>query len=171
MEDAARRIAHVRIADAVSGEEGASIAGEVGRVDADERDPVSIALEGRLEARGLLLARMAPGGPEVDDDDLPAQRREAQGAVAVQPFQVEVHRHRVLPSVELLRDAVPVVLDDLPDEEPEQQRDEPERADLACELEPGHQAPTMNTVVPMSTVLNSHSASAMYIRMHPCETE
>src|SRR2546423_1386542 len=32
-------------------------------------------------------------------------------------------------------------------------------------------ADTMNTVVPMSTELNSHSASWMYIRMQPCETE
>ena len=32
-------------------------------------------------------------------------------------------------------------------------------------------AATMKTVVPTLTVLNSHSASAMYMRMQPCETE
>ena len=80
VEDAAGRVAHVRIADAVTREEGTSIAGEIVRVDADEGDAPSIALEGRLEARGLALTRIAPRGPEVDDDDLPAQRRETEGA-------------------------------------------------------------------------------------------
>src|SRR5438552_6220020 len=114
VENAAVRVAHVRIADPVTRQEGATVAGEVGRVDADERDPVSIALEGRLEARGLALARVAPRSPEVDDDDLPAQRREAQRAVTVQALQIEVDRHRPLAVRKLLRDVRSVVLDDLP---------------------------------------------------------
>src|SRR5205807_4811334 len=108
--------------------------------------------------------------PEVDDHDLAPQRRELERARPVQPLEVEIDRLRTMARGERARDRRLVTLHDLPDEQPEQRDDEPERCDLPGELERLHAA-TMNTVVPRSTVLKSHSASGMYIRMQPCEAE
>ena len=62
-----------------------------------------------------------------------------------------------------------------PDEQREQRQDAGDRNRLRAELErPTHSVPyadTMNTGVPMSTRLNSHSASATCMRMQPWETE
>ena len=71
---------------------------------------------------------------------------------------------------------------DLPDEQSEQRGDERNRQRLRTQTEQPHRsvtvdaaasgyAATMNTGVPMSTRLNSHSASLTCMRMHPCETE
>ena len=73
---------------------------------------------------------------------------------------------------ERLRHALVAVVGHPPDQQREKAEDESERE--ALRGEPGrtrHQAATMNTVVPTSTWLNSHSASGMCIRMQPCETE
>ena len=62
-------------------------------------------------------------------------------------------------------------LRDLPDEEPEQRDDGRERDPLCDELEPTGHAATMNTGVPTSTFVNSHSTWGISIRMQPCEAE
>ena len=73
---------------------------------------------------------------------------------------------------ERLRHAFVAVMGDTPDQQGEQAEHESQRQPLCCEpYRAGHQAATMNTVVPTSTWLNSHSASGMCMRMHPCETE
>src|SRR5277367_1944510 len=51
--------------------------------DTDHLDTLSmiLAIEG-VEGRHFVAARLAPGGPEVDDDDLAAQCREVEGLAA-----------------------------------------------------------------------------------------
>src|SRR5512133_1350138 len=83
-------IAHVRVRDPVTVEEAARVRRVVRRVDPDEGHAVAVALERGLKPRRLALARVAPGGPEVDDHDLAAQRRELERAVAVQAPEIEV---------------------------------------------------------------------------------
>ena len=64
-----------------------------------------------------------------------------------------------------------VVLGDLPDEEPEERDDGRDGDPLSDELEPPGHAATMNTAVPTSTFVNSHSTCGISIRMQPCEAE
>lgn len=62
---------------------------------------------------------------------------------------------------------------ELPHEEREQEHDEADGDALEDEpraLSQG-QCGTMKTGVPISTFWNSHSASGMRMRMHPCEAE
>src|SRR6185437_1048434 len=77
--DLAGAVVDVRIRDAVLADEALRVAGEVLSVDADDDDaPPAVALPGSLQTGRLRLARRAPRGPEVEDDHLPAQRRELE---------------------------------------------------------------------------------------------
>ena len=72
-------VVDVRVRDAVALEERARVAAEVLHVDADEDDVLALpALRRLLQQRRLVLARPAPGGPEVEHDRLAAQRGERQ---------------------------------------------------------------------------------------------
>ena len=83
-----------RVRHAVALDEPARVRGEVLRVDAEHHDvAVSVLLPDLLEHRRLLLARLAPGGPEVEDDGLPAQRRERDRVLLVAEHR-EVERGR-----------------------------------------------------------------------------
>ena len=53
-------------------------------------------------------------------------------------FSVKSFGHRPVPFRERLRDGGLLVVDDLPAEEHEERGDEPDRADLACELRAEH---------------------------------
>ena len=84
-------------------------------VDADDDDALlAVTLPGGLEARRLRLARRAPRRPEVEHDDLAAQRRELQLPGRVEPRQRELRRGRRPPAAEL---HALVLVDDLPDQE------------------------------------------------------
>src|SRR5438128_4415190 len=122
--------------------------------------------------RRFLLARRAPRGPEVEHDDLPPQRGEPHVAFAVQPRQDEARGDGSLAVGDRARDAAVSLVRQAPAEDCEQTRDDGHRSCLRAQLQPpGRHAATMKTGVPMSTWSNSHSASGMYIRMHPCERE
>src|SRR5205814_10224206 len=108
------------------------------------------------------LARDAPGGPEVEDDHLAAQRGELELSRLVEARQREVLRLRRLAAAAR----------HLPDQQREQRRDERDRQHLATELEArGHQAGTKITGVPTLTWPKSHSADGMNMRMQPCDAE
>ena len=78
----------------------------------------------------------------------------------------------MLTVLEGLRHALVAVVRHTPDEQGEEPENESESEALRCEpYRARHQAETMNTVVPTSTWLNSHSASEMCIRMQPWDTE
>ena len=103
-------------------------------------------------------------------DEMGTFRTSVEVANPVQPLKREILRLGVVPAVEVRRDSAVVVGRDLPDEEAEEGDDEADGPDLAGQAQRSHAA-TMKTVVPTSTTLKSHSASPMYIRMQPCETE
>ena len=89
----ARAVLHHREAQLVRGDEAAAVARDVVVVDADEDDAAAAVLQPRLlELRRLGLAGDAPGGPEVQHDGLPAQRREVDAAAAREPAQREPGR-------------------------------------------------------------------------------
>src|SRR5262249_42181636 len=75
----------------------AGVAREVLRVDADEDDAARLpSPRGRLDGARLVLARLAPRRPEVEDDDATAKRRELQLAVPADAVEVEVGSGRLL---------------------------------------------------------------------------
>ncbi len=124
---------------------------------------------GGLQPRSLLLARVAPGGPEVDDDRLAAERREVELRVAVELPEHEGRRLGLLARLDLVHEALAgLVVDEVPDEQPEQTRDGRERD---CLQRPPDHAATTKTGVPTSTWSKSHSACGMSIRMQPWEAE
>jgi hypothetical protein len=103
-------VVHERVAEAVLAGELARVAGEVVHIHAEHDHLARPALRGGRERGRLLLARVAPGGPEVQHDDLPAQRRQLQRPWLADPLQREVRRR--LPDRRLLAAA----LGELPDE-------------------------------------------------------
>ena len=116
---------------------------------------------------------IAPRGPEVEHDRLPAKRRELQLAVLVEALEREVGRRRALAARGRRGESAALVVDERPGEQDEEQHDEPHGHALGDEQQRGAARSTemMNTGVPIFTRWNSHSASGMRMRMHPCEAE
>src|SRR5262249_32704231 len=119
----ARTVVHVRVGELEPAQELARVAREVLRVDPhDDHTVAAEVAPGRLESRRLVLARCAPRSPEVEHDDLAAERRERQLPGLVEAREVEV-RGRGPPALcQLARDTL-VLVDDLPDEQGEQAGD------------------------------------------------
>ena len=87
---------------------------------------------------GRLVLHGTHQGPEVDDDRLAAQGREREPAELVEPRQIELRRHG-RPGAQLGGDAAVVAPGDLPDEQAEERRDEPDGERLPDQLAlPGH---------------------------------
>src|SRR5207253_3627011 len=118
-----------------------------------------------LEQRRLLRARVAPGSPEVEHDDLAAQRRERQRARRTEPGQREAGH--ALGTLQGLRAAVR----QLPDEQREQPEDDPDGERMCAQAKRATHADTMNTGVPTRTRSNRNAASAGCSWMQPCESE
>src|SRR5207237_8652713 len=97
-------VVHDGIADPMLAQELARLPGGVADVDAHHGRLSGPLVGGRLERRRLLVARVAPGGPEVEDYRLPAQRSQSKVALTVEPAEREVRRGRDVPVVDLRRD-------------------------------------------------------------------
>lgn len=94
-----------------------------------------------LEQRHLVAAGTAPGGPEVEHDDLPAQRLERQVSLPVQPLEREGGGLRGAAALQLLRHLA-VALGDLPDQEAQQRDHDGDGGGLRAEP----QTPTHRTM-------------------------
>jgi hypothetical protein len=160
-------VGHDRVRDPKTADELERGAAEVLLVDAEEDDVLAGPAPGTLgERAGLARARGAVGLPEVEDDDLAAQRRQAELAVRVDAVTRERRCDDDLALVDLARDLAAALVRDVPDEYSQQRQHDGNR-DALCGS-PEHQ--TMKTVVPMSTWLKSHSACGINIRMQPCDS-
>src|SRR5205823_2802204 len=116
-----RRRMHEWIGEAELAGEVPGVAGDVVRVDPEDDEPLApVRLPASLELRRLPLARGAPGGPEVHDHRLAAERGEGDAPLAVEPRQVEGRRRPRLAVRDPNRDRVPVLVDDPPDQEREE---------------------------------------------------
>src|SRR5215217_9200101 len=83
-------VVDVRVGDAVALEEVPGVAAEVLDVDADEDYVLPLpALPALLQQRSLVLARPAPGGPEVEHDGPAAQGFEREVTLAVETLERE----------------------------------------------------------------------------------
>ncbi len=107
-------VVRLRVVEAEALREGAGVVDHVVRVDADEHHAVLLLL-GRHggEQRRLVLARVAPRGPEVDDHDLALVVGQAHAVGARQCRQVERRRRRQPAGRDALHERVlrPRVLD------------------------------------------------------------
>ena len=91
----------------------------------------------------------------------------------IETLEGEVWRGRAIAPVRLLGEIAALVVQKRPGEEDEEQRHEADGHALGHEPSaiPHRYLLTMKTGVPISTCWNSHSASGMRMRMHPCEAE
>src|SRR5262249_49886522 len=160
-------VGHDRIRDPEAAHELERRAPQILLVDAEEDDVLAgPALRSLGERPGLARARRAVRLPEVEHDDLAAQRCEAELAARVDTVARERRRGDDLALVDLARDLAAALVRDVPDEYSEQRQHDGNCGALCGSS--GHQ--TMKTVVPMSTWLNSHSACGISIRMQPCDS-
>ena len=104
---------------------------------------------------------------------LPRSDGELELALLVEPFERELGGLRELSARGPLREVASLLRDERPHEQDEEQQHEPDRDALGDELRAVRHGynETMKTGVPTSTWLNSHSASEMRMRTHPCEAE
>src|SRR5438093_3599737 len=95
-------VAQDRIGQPVALDEAARVEVEVLRVDPEDDDaPVTVLLPERLQARRFLLARDAPGGPEVEDHRLSPQGGQRDLALAVETVERECRRRGALTVLDL----------------------------------------------------------------------
>jgi hypothetical protein len=148
---------HDRVRDPVTRDEPARVLLEVLRVDAEDDDAaVAVAAPSALEERGLVLTRTAPRGPEVEHDDIPAQRGEREASVAVEPRQRESGRRRGFAGVHPVVERPPFLgLDDLQAEQDDEADDHRHGGRLQDELEAaGHSAtPSLARRLPMTATV------------------
>ena len=101
------------------------------------------------------------------------ERRQLELAVLVETFEGEIGRRRRLARVRLLRHVASLVVQKLPREKDEEERDEADGHALGHEpgTRPHDYLSMMKTGVPTFTCWKSHSASGIRMRMQPCEAE
>ena len=140
--DVAGAVAQHRVGEAVLGGEVAGVAGDVLDVDAEHGGVALLeALVPALEEGRLGAAGLAPGGPEVEDDDLAPVVGERAVAAAGQAGQVDLRR-RLAPAGHqgLLDAAVRLVAGEPVREQRDERDDDAQNGDRNGARQPAHDA-------------------------------